>query len=646
MAEPITIQQLTDASIDTDSLEVLVNGDENTDVNTRLGETYPSAKKAINTLFTNGGLPAKPFTTKALMTASTLANGSYAQVTDETTNNGLYLKTNGAWVKSGYDPVSTANTYADSLIVANLTQGFYESVADGAISVGTGRAAGFECLEDGNITGFKLENNGGTTPFKFQIYSKSGSQLTLKHTQDLSIVYPNFLVTLGTAVGVNKGDIVAVTNPTSGNFKGMVTTAVNGSLRINDAATTVGQVSDLANTNNTWRLQLEVYIKQDKFFAKSDLITTPVAEVVKPKYSKVIINERFAGAALPTGWTQVGGWVVSDGLKSPTTGGATTVALSQYPTVMANRVYRATIKVTNANSVFGLCLSPHLSASGGVAMLDGVAKKLIIYPYNSAVLSASVAEIAIPTLVAGRRYLIEVQKEGNISTVTLTDKVTLTKTELKYSNATPYMQFHGKVGVMFMSGDITVEHIGFNALYPEKLQAILLGDSNGERANNVGVNSTWLFQLAAMREMNGDIMVAAISSENTSSFKNRVQLDLKSWQAKYVVWSLGTNDGSHESWRTKTAEFIADCLSIGAEPILTTYLPYAAKQAQIDLMNADIKNKYFGNYRYIDLASAVSLNNDGITWNPLYNGDGIHVNQHGQDRLLEQAIADVPDLIY
>ena len=116
MPEIMTTQDFVDGRLDVKSLGEAANGDENTQVVTRTGETYPSAKKAIKTMFVNGGLPAQPFATKALMTASTLANGSYAQVTDETANNGLYLKTAGAWVKSGYDPTGLAKTYTDTVI--------------------------------------------------------------------------------------------------------------------------------------------------------------------------------------------------------------------------------------------------------------------------------------------------------------------------------------------------------------------------------------------------------------------------------------------------------------------------------------------------------------------------------------------------
>ena len=47
MAEPITIEQLKNASLDAESLARAVNGDEHTDVHTRLGQHYPSLKKLL-----------------------------------------------------------------------------------------------------------------------------------------------------------------------------------------------------------------------------------------------------------------------------------------------------------------------------------------------------------------------------------------------------------------------------------------------------------------------------------------------------------------------------------------------------------------------------------------------------------------------
>ena len=118
MSELLTMQDLANGHLDVKALGEAANGDENTIVTTRTGNTYPSAERAINIMFQNGGLPATPFKTKALMTASVLVNGEYAMVTDDAVNNGLYIKTAGAWVKSAYDPLvlakADATTKADT----------------------------------------------------------------------------------------------------------------------------------------------------------------------------------------------------------------------------------------------------------------------------------------------------------------------------------------------------------------------------------------------------------------------------------------------------------------------------------------------------------------------------------------------------
>lgn len=118
MPELLTLQDLANGHLDIKALGEAANGDENTIVTTRTGNTYPSAEKAIKTMFENGGLPATPFKTKALMTASALIDGKYAMVTDDTANNGLYVKTAGAWVKSAYDPIATAKSYTDDSLHA------------------------------------------------------------------------------------------------------------------------------------------------------------------------------------------------------------------------------------------------------------------------------------------------------------------------------------------------------------------------------------------------------------------------------------------------------------------------------------------------------------------------------------------------
>ncbi len=114
MAEINTV--IAEASQDLQTIEDFVNLPADSEVYPRLLPsvnvgTLAGAREAI---FRAGGLPAKPFATKADMVASDLVDGDYAMVTDDTANNGLYVKTAGAWVKSDYDPLSQANSYADS----------------------------------------------------------------------------------------------------------------------------------------------------------------------------------------------------------------------------------------------------------------------------------------------------------------------------------------------------------------------------------------------------------------------------------------------------------------------------------------------------------------------------------------------------
>lgn len=118
MPELLTLQDLANGHLDVKALGEAANGDENTIVTTRTGNTYPSAERAINIMFQNGGLPAEPFATleKMQTDGTSLADGTLAQVYNETTNNGLYVKEAGAWVKANYDPVKQSKEYTDNTL--------------------------------------------------------------------------------------------------------------------------------------------------------------------------------------------------------------------------------------------------------------------------------------------------------------------------------------------------------------------------------------------------------------------------------------------------------------------------------------------------------------------------------------------------
>ena len=107
MVNAITMQQLINASLDTDALETAINGADNQDVQTRLNKKYPTLAKAIKTIMSKAPINSTPFATKAALLAdTTLTDGAFAFVYDDSAEiNGIYVKKSGAWHKTGYDNI-------------------------------------------------------------------------------------------------------------------------------------------------------------------------------------------------------------------------------------------------------------------------------------------------------------------------------------------------------------------------------------------------------------------------------------------------------------------------------------------------------------------------------------------------------------
>lgn len=374
---------------------------------------------------------------------------------------------------------------------------------------------------------------------------------------------------------------------------------------------------------------------------------TPVSSVVL-KYSTPLLREMFPGSELPSGWTEAGGWTVNNGLASPEIGGWGCFALSPGYASLIKRQICAKIRVDDAASVFGLCTFPPKSSGGAVALVDGAAKKLRLYSWTgTAVAGTYSSEVAIPfSLVAGRSYMLEAYKDGLKSTIRLTDMVSQATCEISEEHNAAYRQWHGRAGVMFHSGAIKVDWFNVNGGYPKTLRSLIVGDSICEGMYLPFSSPSWAYQVANVRSAEGDFAIAPRAGDETPTFMGRKAYDLDPWKSQYVVLALGTNDGSQAVWRTNMASLIAQVVAAGGEPILCTQVPRTASQSVRTAMNEDIRSGYFGRFRYIDFAVCVSLNNDGITWNPAYDyGDHIHPNAAGHAKMFAQAMLDAPFLV-
>lgn len=114
MADIVTTEQLQNASLDANSLAKFINGSDSETVLTRLSAKYPTIRKALKELFENNGIAGR-FKTLADLQVSGLVDGKYALVADDTDDkNGIYIKENGSWRKSKYDPLAKAIEYSNT----------------------------------------------------------------------------------------------------------------------------------------------------------------------------------------------------------------------------------------------------------------------------------------------------------------------------------------------------------------------------------------------------------------------------------------------------------------------------------------------------------------------------------------------------
>ena len=124
MANAITMQQLANASVDVQTLEQVVNGDNNTDVTSRLGNTYPTLDKALKLIMQHGLVGSTPYKTYADLVAAKITVGTYGVVTNDSdpSKNGLYLNDNGTLKYSDLNSVPYLTRELNKLISEQIAQ--------------------------------------------------------------------------------------------------------------------------------------------------------------------------------------------------------------------------------------------------------------------------------------------------------------------------------------------------------------------------------------------------------------------------------------------------------------------------------------------------------------------------------------------
>lgn len=364
-----------------------------------------------------------------------------------------------------------------------------------------------------------------------------------------------------------------------------------------------------------------------------------------------IIDEDFLST--PSNWV-LNNWVINSGLDSPISGSQNEQAYYNELSYLDRSEIVIEITVNDNTSKWGV-LKSDLDFKSTLTTFSGTENNIIIYEaLNEPAVPNTLQSTSISSLVNGRKYICNVSRNANIYNVRITDTVTLAQNNIYIdvyntgSSVDPGW-FWGHPGVIFYSGDVTVNNFKYRTIFPQSPKVAMYGDSITEGftlANTTGaLNNRWSEKV--YQAVNGNALISAKAGQSSAQLNNRLEIDLNMFSPEYCIVLIGSNEGNYSTWLTQINNIITKIEARGAIPILSTILPRATNQAYINQANAWILGQ--GTYDYIDFAYAVSLNNDRETHDPTYFqsddgfvGDNIHPNPAGHEAMYQRVITDVP----
>lgn len=363
-----------------------------------------------------------------------------------------------------------------------------------------------------------------------------------------------------------------------------------------------------------------------------------------------LLYQPFTANTRPSDWTESGGtWVYGNGATPPAAPGYNCYTVWNQSTSISKRTNAVRVTVNDTAASQGLFFFSN--AGGSMVVVNGTAGQLQIRNWTPSFTSALIKSVALPAaLTAGRDYIISAKKDGLSVTATFYDTVTQQTCAVTATITDGYAPLNGQAGCIYVSGSTAPKFKWVSMDHPldrRNVRTLVLGDSNAEGSNATLAGATpWPVQLQN-NSASGDVILANQSGDPTD-ISYRAFTDLQHWLPRYVVVALGTNNTATglNKWRGQMSITIALIEALGAEPILCTVIPRSGTAVPAS-MNTDIKTGYFGAYRYIDLASAVSTSHDGTTLDAtMYVGDGLHLNAAGHNACYAQVLADAPFLLW
>lgn len=247
-------------------------------------------------------------------------------------------------------------------------------------------------------------------------------------------------------------------------------------------------------------------------------------------------------------------------------------------------------------------------------------------------------------------YVLEVSKIGWTHTFSITDANSGKSTSIKFNNAKEfdYKTYCGKgwggPGVISLEGSILFKNHNYsNALFP-KAKVLFLGDSITEGSNmgpTVSIEDRWCSQLRE-KLLNGNAVISGRGGADIDNCTTRYNDMIKlGFEFETVVLLDGMNERSPEgveNWKIKVEQLVDIFTNNGSDFVVCINPVPGGGNEFLQEMRDFILSK---NWKTVRFDYALSLNNDGESYDPTFYTDGVHPNKKGQDAMFKQAFIDL-----
>ena len=241
------------------------------------------------------------------------------------------------------------------------------------------------------------------------------------------------------------------------------------------------------------------------------------------------------------------------------------------------------------------------------------------------------------TVEVGKEYIIRLFKQNKDIFINVHSDNQYFTQFVERTDELDFGRNWGPLGVFCQTGQIQIlDAVVRDASY-ESPTTFCLGDSFVEGwgiVNNLDKRYVALMQDYTF----GDVFIAGIGGETTTSLLTRFDTELEKVNSKYVLLGLGTNDTNISTYISNMDILISKIKGKNRIPILVTVTPRSGSYP-IANMNNYVRTK--GEF-YIDMNAAVNLNGNELAWNPLYvNSDNVHPNVLGNSVMFNRMLHDV-----